>query len=37
MRNQKDLDLPQMRISNGIEDHLDSLQINEYILLPYES
>jgi len=26
-----------MRISNGIEDPLDSLQTNEYILLPYES
>jgi len=26
-----------MRISNDIEDHLDFLQTNEYILLPYES
>ena len=26
-----------MRISNDIDDHLDSLQTNEYIILPYES
>jgi len=26
-----------MRISNGIEDHLDVFQTNEYTLLPYES
>jgi len=26
-----------MKISNDIEDHADSLQTNEHILLPYES